>query len=360
MKITCDAKKLSDACKIIRSIRPSNLPITKQALIEASEGSAFIKNTNLETTIIIDLEAEIEEDGSCLINPKRCFQLVKYESGKVNISSKDDGAVELYCGDGETRIKVKLMGTGLSKDYPFHPAKLDVLTDMINLPSGFGLKVGYALQCVTQDDNRPTLTGVFFEFQKDKLDLVSADGFRLMKVETDIATPEPYEAIVPAEPLRLVAKYMSGDIRYKYYEGSVGFQSGGLSIISQTIQGTFPQYKQLIPTQKAQWTIYCSAPVLQQRLRQMTIESPAIIRLSHQDNWLKLTSSSVEVEEVEALIPIRSEGDGHIAVSRCYLLEIASIFAEMTIEIIAPSSPIKIKGDLEGVTFVVMPMFVQW
>ncbi len=78
------------------------------------------------------------------------------------------------------------------------------------------------------------------------------------------------------------------------------------------------------------------------------------------DGMLSFTSKYEGEEEIEAFIPATIKGEEKIAFSRNYMLEAAKMFSEITLEVTTPSSPIKIYGDLDGVTLVVMPMFVQW
>ena len=360
MKITCDAKRFVLGCTIAKSLGlKTTLPVTSLLLIEATGSKAVLKATNLEAHIIFDLKAEVEEEGQCFVNPNFAQRFARAEKGQIGLRTIGKQDVELSNVGGDGSIKTKLINIG-----KFDPVSLPKLNDpplikrvLTNIQRPFS----YALQCVDVVDlTRPFLTGVLLGFQKDNLTLVSADGFRLIKVKVAMENEPEQQVIIPATAIRLIAEYMKGDILFISDKDRAWFETDDLTIITQTIQGTYPQYASLIPDNLPNWTIECSAPLLAQRLSQMSSEAPGIIRLTQQDNMLRATSRMEDLEETEAFIPASIVGKGKIAVNRQYLLEGLAIFSEMKIESAAPSNPLKITGDLEGITLVIMPIFVQW
>jgi len=367
MKLTCDAKRLALACNMACATTKgrTTLPITKFALIQATKEGAWLKATNLEYYVSFDLKAEVIEEGEGFVNPRRALSFASREGGRVSIETINDGETELRSLNGEGSIKMRLHVPAPKDKVPLPDMKADL--PIIVLPKSFSQRCGYALQCVAEEESRPVLTGVCLDFGDNTFSMASADGFRLIVVKEDFDSPEPYRFIIPAEPLRLL-KYMTGEISLSYDSGKAQFSlsSGDMTILSQTIQGTYPQYLQLIPEHDPLWTIQCSAPIMHQRLRQMLHnEGSGILRMNRplpkeDEGWLILSTRCEEIEDTEAKVPAKQEGDGKIAVQCKYLLTAMSIFSEVRIEVTSPSSPIKITGDLDGVTVVIMPMFVQW
>ncbi len=121
----------------------------------------------------------------------------------------------------------------------------------------------------------------------------------------------------------------------------------------------------LITNASPAWTVTVSGPVLQSRLSQFDMDSH-LVRLTQyqsggsEQKYLTLNMRDEVEGEYESTVPATMTGEGRIAVNRQYLAGIVRIFAEMKIEVTTVNAPLKITGDLDGVTVVLMPMFVPW
>jgi len=137
------------------------------------------------------------------------------------------------------------------------------------------------------------------------------------------------------------------------------FRSGNILLATQLVQGTFPTYQQLIPSSPPEWKFTVSGPMLEHRLTQYISES-GISRLTPEDGVLNIQQGVHEDNTFKAKIVAKHEGEGKIAINQVYFSVVAGMFAEMTCEVTSPSSPVKIYGDVDGLTVVIMPMFVAW
>jgi len=358
VKITTEAKRLKEALTIINRVTPSRttLPITSMALIEALNGQVVIKATDLEIAGGFMLPSDILEQGECMVDPKRALLFAKGEKGIITITSIGDEVV-LSSSSGKVTLP------SLTKELPDLKqvcSNVDSVNAEFELPDGLVQALSYVLPCAATEESRPVLTGVVFRFKGEKLSLAAADGFRLAVAELDHDVTEPFELIVPAKALGLVSK-MKGDIWFGYNGADrVAFYSDGVKILSQTIQGTFPQHEQLIPDKPPTWKIVCSGKTVKQRLSQIKASGSGIIRMTMDGEFLALTSKSEEEQDMTMTVPAVFTGEGYIAVNQKYLSVAAGIFDEVTIEVTAPSSPLKMYGSVDGLLYVVMPMFVQW
>lgn len=363
MEITCNAKELNKVCQIATAMKyRTTLPSTNYLSLGATDGKVVAVATNLEQMVLYKLNAKVVEQGSTRIPIRRASQFTRYEKDKIGIKSGKDKRSEIFSVNGQKGkgITIKLVNADAGDAIPILETGGEVLT----FPMGFEKRMSYALQCVATELPRPVLTGVVFGYDKEKgeLNMVSADGFRLIQVVTPLKYDgESFRITIPRQAVSLVAKYMRGVIKFGFNTSRVWFDNGEIRLISQVIQGTFPQYQSLIPTQTPELTVTLSAPLLNQRLSQLLGEPPGIVRMIPDGgNGLRFTQRYEDLEETEVLIPATIKGKGKIAFCRDYVLQASKIFSEMTMEITSMSSPVKIYGDLDGVTVVIMPMFVQW
>ena len=223
--------------------------------------------------------------------------------------------------------------------------------------------------------------------------LAAADGFRLAVHEMDWKEREEVDdrrsekdllkeatIIVPAKSLKEVSQLLSGKdrpVKIKVNEGKtqVMFQFENASVVSQLIQGTFPNYSQLVPKEHASKTTV-DVGEFARATRAASIfarDGNRIVRLwtteGGEDGVSELTvkGESEEVGDNQGEISATVQGDpAKIAFNSQYLTEVLNVLGHgmVALETSSPSSPGVLRpiSPSEGVTYVhvVMPMFVQW
>lgn len=362
MKIKCLAERLKSASVFAKMVvsKRSTLPITSYAEIEAKDGRAILRVTNLEMMIMIDLFASIEEEGKALVPVRRLWQFAVHEEGsvvieqkerKVRLSSVDDGDVEMSLATPALSDMVPMVEHG------------EAVYDVGEL---FVTNLGRAWLFAASEESRPVLTAVDVESDGNgKVCFAGADGFRLYSSWMKLDMPAG-QWLVPRETCiflqKIMAKKETIKVGMDVQKSRIWFRGEpDVMVISQLVQGTFPKYQMLIPKGEPLWKFTCSGPMLQSRALQF---EGMIVRLSQtEDGFLRLAMKGEDEEEMfGAKIPATLVGDagGKIALNREYLVGVSKMFAEMTMEVTNPSSPMKIYGDLENVEVVVMPMFVPW
>jgi DNA polymerase-3 subunit beta len=360
LDITLQAKDLQKMCTIANqtTYKDKKNPLHSHLKISAGKDSV-IRYTNQELMIDLKLKDHynVYDVGECYLPIKRTTQFAKFEKGLVLISSKDNKTTLSSKLDKSDKngIEIKL-NIDKFDDIP----QPNILGFEFELPDNFQKQISYSLKCVAQEECRPILTGVLFDYDGKELNMISCDGFWLVNVKTPISNLEPFKIVIPGNALKLVSNFMNGKIKIGYNKERVWFKSDNLLIVSQLIQGSYPTWQQLIPSNETTWTINCSAPLLQQRLNQFDQNGTNTIKMFIRDNMLILLNTMEGLEETEATILATIKGEGQIAFSKKYLLEASKIFSTMDIGMTSSSTPLKVTGDLEGVTFVIMPVFMQW
>jgi DNA polymerase-3 subunit beta len=229
------------------------------------------------------------------------------------------------------------------------------------------------------EESRPVLTGVDAKFDGDLLTLAAADGFRLAVYKLPVIDPvsQATEVIIPARTLaelnRLVAEQEEAvEITVNQSKGQALFRLKNVELVSQLIQGTFPNYAQLIPQSYNTRAVVSVSDFLRATKTASIFarDGSGIVRLIITPGG-ELTAGKMvvsarseeigdDVGEIDAMV----EGEeAKIAFNGKYLTEVLSVLheAQVALETTSPSSPGVLRPvGVDNYIHVVMPMFVQW
>lgn len=291
MKITVLQENLARGLSIVaRAVSPrSTLPVLANILVATDEGRLRLSATNLELGITCWIGAKIEEEGSTTVPARTFTDLVSTLSDKqVNLSlSVRTQTLNIRCGASNTDIKCidaqefpPMPVTDLSQGLQLNVTDLK---EMIQ-------QVAFAASSAT-DEARPVLTGVMVNVKGNKLVMAAADGFRLSVRKAELSSPatRAINAIVPARALIELARIAAdGDkivtMAMPSGRGQVIFRMDDIELASQLIEGTYPDYEQIIPRRWDTRAIF-STSAFAKATRQAEIfarEGSRIARLSMQ------------------------------------------------------------------------------
>ena len=380
MKVDCLQENLNAAlADVVRAVASRTpLPITSNVLISTDGGRLKLSATNLELTITTWIGAKVEEEGVVTVPARLLGEFVgSLPSEEVHLVGAPGGkSLNVTCA----RFQANIAGTD-PEEFPPTPTvedgfEVNIGTDLLKQAID-----GVAFAAATED-SRPVLTGVQIEIKDGGLVLAAADGFRLAVYETKLAdeVPESSSIIVPAKSLQEVSRLASGKdypVKIKVNEGKtqVLFQFETAAVVSQLIQGTFPNYSQLVPKEHVSKTTV-DVGEFARATRAASIfarDGSGIVRLQtfegEEDGigGLSIEARSEEVGDNKGKITATIEGDpAKIAFNAKYLTEVLGVLGHgmVALETSSPSSPgvLRPLSPSEGVSYVhvVMPMFVQW
>ena len=380
MKVICLQENLSaalaDVGRAVASRTP--LPITSNVLISTDAGRLRLSATNLELTITTWIGAKVEEEGVVTVPARLLGEFVgSLPSEEVHLTGAPGGkSLKVTCA----RFQANIAGTD-PEEFPPTPTVEDGFE--VNIGTELLKKAidGVAFAAATED-SRPVLTGVQIEIKDGGLVLAAADGFRLAVHETKLADeiPESSAIIVPAKSLQEVSRLASGKdypVKIKVNEGKtqVLFQFETAAVVSQLIQGTFPNYSQLVPKEHVSKTTV-DVGEFARATRAASIfarDGSGIVRLQTSEGeedgigGLSVSARAEEVGDNQGEVSATIEGDpAKIAFNSKYLTEVLSVLGHgmVALETSSPSSPgvLRPLSPSEGVSYVhvIMPMFVQW
>lgn len=252
MKVTVLQENLAHGLSIVsRAVAPrSTLPVLGNILVATDEGRLRLSATNLEMGITCWIGAKIEDEGSTTVPARTFTDLVSTLTDKqveMNLSIRTQ-TLNLRCGASNTDIKCidSQEFPPMPVADPEHGLQINVadLKDMIR-------QVVFA---ASTDEARPILTGVLMEVIDNQITLVAADGFRLSVRKAELSSPvaSAIKAVIPARALSELAR-ITGDSNDTLNmiippgRGQVIFRMKDVELVSQLIEGAFPEYEQIIP-----------------------------------------------------------------------------------------------------------------
>lgn len=262
---------LSSVMRAISS-RPQ-LPVLSNVLLDAHKGGLFVAGTDLEMGVLVAVGAKIEKTGRVTV-PARMFSEF--------ISSLPAGTLTLSLQQETIRVKAD----SYSAEFQTIPAdEFPALPTLSSVSKGFSFPFPSfkeacerVLYSAARDSMRPVLTGLLFDIGTKRSQLVATDGFRLSVQQVDGVTGEP-----PASPLIVPSRAVSeilrvsgdGEVRFSVIEkqNQVVFVVGDTLIVTQLLDGTYPDYQKIIPS-----SFSTEASVLREELLEAVMVSQVFAR----------------------------------------------------------------------------------
>ncbi|MFA7468875.1 MAG: DNA polymerase III subunit beta [Desulfotomaculaceae bacterium] len=377
MKLSCLQENLSWGLGVVgRAVAArTTLPITNNILLETDESRLKLVATNLEMAISCWLGAKIEEEGTITVPAKLLTEFINsLPKDKVDISmAPKTKTLSLRCARYEARI------SGMdSRDFPPIPTVEQGINTSIEVET-LRQAITQVVFAAASEESRPVLTGVDAKFDGSTLTLAAADGFRLAVYTLNIAQPvtQQIEVIIPARTLaelnRLMAEQQEPvEINVNPNKSQILFKLKNIELVSQLIQGTFPQYEQLIPqTAGTKATVDVSEFLRATKTAAIFArDGTGIVRLMIAPGGeltpgkMTISARSEEIgDDVGEVDAIVQGSEAKIAFNGKYLTDVLGVLkeAQVSLEITSPSSPGVIKPiGSDNYVHVVMPMFVQW
>ena len=377
MRLTCLQDNLNRGLSVVgRAVATrTTLPITGNVLLATDQSRLKLAATNLEMAITCWVGAKVEEEGAITVPARLLTEFVSsLPSDKVSINlPPQTKTLELKCARFEARI------SGVdAKDFPPIPKVGEGITTKVEIEE-LRRGITQVVFAAATEESRPVLTGVDADFDGDLVTLAAADGFRLAVYKLPLATPvsQKTKVIIPARTLAELNRLMADqeeavEITVNPNKSQALFRLKNVELVSQLVQGAFPNYAQLIP-QSYNTRVVVDVDAFLRAAKTASIfarDGSGIVRLVITPGE-ELTPGRVivsarseeigdDVGEIDAIV----EGEeAKIAFNGRYLIEVLSVLREpqVALETTNPSSPGVIRPvGVENYIHVVMPMFVQW
>lgn len=249
MKLQVTQENLSRALGNVSRVASTRgtLPILSNVLLKTVDNRLSIAATNLDIAITHYIGSKVSEEGSITV-PARLMQDF--------VSSLPNGVIDLKLEDYKLNIKTdkyQSVINGVSaEDYPVMPAIAAGKTWSI---AGKLLKAGLqqVVMAASNDEARPVLTGVFLHSHEGELYMVATDSYRLAEKRL-METSEEIKLLIPAtalnDLLRILGEF-EGEVEVTHDDQQVLFKVGDIELVTRLIEGSYPDYRKLIPSEFA-------------------------------------------------------------------------------------------------------------
>ncbi|MEW6085310.1 MAG: DNA polymerase III subunit beta [Chloroflexota bacterium] len=374
MKVTVLQENLARGLGIVsKAVSPrSTLPVLANVLIASDEGRLRLSATNLEMGITCWIPARIEEEGSTTVPARTFSDLVSTLPSDQVLLKLDVQTQTLNVRGGTSTNDIKCID---AQEFP--PLPVPDLDGAVQINVGdFREMIHQVVFAASSDEARPVLMGVLMQVDKDKLTMAAADGFRLSVRKAVLSTPSPapVSAIVPAQALKELARVATDGEEPIYMvlpkgRGQVVFRVKDVEVVSQLIDGTFPDYQQIIPRSYKSRTLVSTSSLLK-ACKQAEIfarEGSNVARFNiktaqsdMQPSEVEITATSEETGKNETIVEATVDGGGLlIAFNVKFLREALEVIKtpNVALETSAPNAPgvVKPVGD-DQFLHVIMPM----
>ncbi len=377
MQLSCLQENLSRGLTVVgRAVATrATLPITSNVHISTDQGRLKLVATNLEVAITTWIGADVQEDGEITVPARILTEFVNsLPAERIDVTSTNEPlGIGLSCG----RFSANVNGMPAA-DFPPVPTVESGVAGVMD-PGELARAINHVAFAAATDESRPVLAGIKVEITGEDYTFAAADGFRLAvyKGKMEGAAPEDLDFIIPARTLQEVSRLLSGQVHPIEFtvtpnKNQAMFRLDNVEIVSQLIQGTFPNYSQLVPSSYGTRAVM-GLSELSMATRSAAIfarDGSGIIRLHVNagedggEGKLVISSRSEEVGDNESEVDVKVEGEeSKIAFNSKYLTDVLEVLEsnEVALDTTTPSSPGVLRPvDDDSYVHVVMPMFVQW
>ncbi len=331
MKCTVSPSALSAMLNLVsRAVSPrSTLPVLSNVLLETDSGGLRVTATNLDLTISAVVPATVEEEGRITV-PARL--LSEY------VASLDESPCRMEVEERTQilRISNAAQRTNLhgidAVEFPPIPARESEPAVEVDAAQ-FQLGVAQTSVAASGDEQTPVLTGVLLHIEGERMTMVATDRHRLavktLAVEIREAGLHTGSVIVPARHLGEVARAVNPSrpklgIAFSDNRNQIFFRLRDIEIASRLIEGNYPNYAQVIPSQSSTTVVLPTALLLKSARTASVLARDAAnpLRLHAGSGELELRAQTAEVGDHDAPLPATVEGDDvQVSFNARYLLD---------------------------------------
>ena len=339
----------------------STLPVLDNILLSVEGKKLKIAATNLEIGVIRHISVEVAEVGEITIPAKTLIEVIS-GLGPVKITFSTEGEILTL---ESNKFKASLNGISAS-EFPAIPLSSK---KGVELPKEVILSSSQILFAAAVDEGRPVLTGILTDVQGDKIDFVATDGFRLAHRQAQLSSKTTeFKSLIPRrtyeEVLRIISETEVDKIELSYSQdqNQVVFSLGATILSSRLIEGQFPSWEKIIPTQIATRLMMDKEELLKSlKLAAVFAKNETnVVVLSLDKSGLKIESSAKELGSQQNEVEANIEGETlQIAFNSKFLLDAVSNApsTQVLVEFSGALSAALIKPvGIEGLQYIVMPV----
>ena len=368
MKFSIERDELLNSLVLVQGVveKRNTMPILSNLLLATEKDNKIrITATDLEIGLTSLFQAEITKPGKITINAKNLMGIAKeLPSERIHFHLLGNNDVEISCG----KTLFKLHGLP-AEDFPSLP-EVDRNSSFSFPAEDLAFMIDHTVFSVSTDETRYNLSGVYLEKDDEStLRMVSSDGHRLSLVEKKGLLSKiqvPKNVIIPRKgimEIRKICSEVEGEIDLSLTKSNCLVQHGNTQLVIRLIDGEFPDYRQVLPSDKNQKTIYIDRQAFLSALRRTSIlsqEKTRGIRFQFEKDLLKVNVNNPDLGEAEETLEISySHPPLEIGFNAKYFMDVLNLIQTDKVELLLSDSMsqalLRPEGD-SSFRSVVMPM----
>jgi len=248
MKFIVSSESLLKELQILGGIinNTNTLPILDNFLFHLNGSQLVLTGSDLETSMSATIEVESQDSGMIALPARLILDTLKtFPEQPLTFVKTENNTLEISANNGKYAVAY-LNG----EDFPRAVQVKDPIKTQIN-GQILATAINATLFASGNDDLRPVMSGVFFQFNTSELTFVATDAHKLVKyTRTDIKANKNAEFIMPKKPLQLLKGILQGideDVVIEYNETNAEFSFGNVRMTCRLVEGKYPNYEAVIP-----------------------------------------------------------------------------------------------------------------
>ncbi len=384
MEIVCNQNEFNYAIQLVSKAvasRPTH-PILANLLLTADQGTNKISLTGFDLNLGIQtsFDATVNKSGAITVPSKLLSEIVNKLPSETPVSlDVDESSDNILIKSDRGSFNIKGIP---SDDYPSLPF-VESGTSLNIEPSSFLKALKLTIFASSSDDSKQLLTGVNFTFNLKYLESAATDGHRLAVVlvnnkenfdqkEDFVSNEENLSVTIPTRSLREIEKLVSlksseNSIKLFYDKGQVVFISSNQIITTRTLEGSYPNYSQLIPDNFTKIFTFNTKKIIEslERIAVLADQQSSVVKIKLNEKDLALVSADAQdIGNASELVPASFDFDQFdIAFNVRYLLEGLKVISSENVifKCNLPTTPAVLVPDdnINSFTYLVMPVQVR-
>jgi DNA polymerase-3 subunit beta len=371
MKFIASSSQLLKQLQVLGGVINSSntLPILDNFLFELDQNNLKISASDLETTMSTTIEVESDSEGAIAISARLLLDTLKtFPNQPLTFKTEDNNTVEISSSHGKYDMAY-FDGNEFPKAVTIDSPSSTIISGNI-----LATAISKTIFAAGNDDLRPVMSGVFFQFATDSLTFVATDAHKLVKYSrTDVVANDAAEFIMPKKPLNLLKGILGGtdsDVTIEYNDANAKFTFDNVVLVCRLIDGKYPNYEAVIPKENPNKLTVDRGTFLNSVKRVSIFSSKTThqIRLKMAGTELNISAEDIDYSnKAEERLVCEYQGDDmQIGFNSRFLTEMLSNLNsnEVLIEMSLPNragilTPIDGVEDGEFITMLVMPVMLN-
>ena len=224
----------------------NTLPILDNFLFDLNQTKLIVSASDLESTMSTIIDVDSNNKGQIAVPAKLLLDTLKtFPEQPLTFVVESNNTIEISSNHGKYALAYA-SADEFPKQIELREPNNTVIPSNVLLTA-----INKTIFAAGNDDLRPVMSGVFFQFSNESLTFVATDAHKLVRYSrNDVKADQTAEFIMPKKPLNILKGILSTtdqDVNIEYNDSNAKFSFGNTSIICRLIDGKYPNYEAVIP-----------------------------------------------------------------------------------------------------------------